>query len=200
MVSAHPLADSLCHRLARTTRIELDGLGWTVEALDLYASGFGPALTPEERRSYYRPEFDQSSVLAEVNQLRRAEILVLVFPTWWFGFPAIMKGWFDRVWAPGVAFTHAADLGTIRPQLAQLRWVFAVTTLGAPRWVDWFILRSPVRRVLKTALVRACAPQARFSMRTLYRAETADSERVGAFEESVRATIRRNASLRPIAP
>jgi len=53
----------------------------------------------------------QSGVDAgQIDRLMSAEALVLVFPTWWFGFPAILKGWFDRVWAPGIAYDHATYL------------------------------------------------------------------------------------------
>ena len=190
MVSAHPLADSLCQHLADTTMAEVDKYGWVAERLDLYAAQFSSQLTAEERKSYYLPEFDRTAVSIEVEQLQRADILILVFPTWWFGFPAILKGWFDRVWAPGVAFAHADDLKSIKPLLSRLRWVLAVTTLGAPHWVDRLVLRRPVRRVLKTALVGACAPQAGFSMKTLYRAEAVDTVRVIDFENTVRAAIR----------
>jgi NAD(P)H dehydrogenase (quinone) len=37
--------------------------------------------------------------------LQRADALLLVYPTWWFGLPAMLKGWFVRVWVPGVAFS-----------------------------------------------------------------------------------------------
>jgi hypothetical protein len=51
------------------------------------------------------------------QRLQRAEILVLVFSIWWFGLPALLKGWFDRVWAPGVAFDHLTEryVQTLQP-------------------------------------------------------------------------------------
>jgi putative NADPH-quinone reductase len=156
---------------------------------DLYAQGFAPALTATERASYYGPGYDRAAVAGEVARLLEAEALVLVFPTWWFGFPAILKGWFDRVWGPGIAYDHADDLGRIRPRLARLRRVLAVTTLGSPAWVDWLVLRRPVRRVLKTALLGTCAPGARFDMLSLYKAEKAAPQAVAAFAERVARAI-----------
>jgi hypothetical protein len=67
--------------------------------------------------------------------------------------------------------------------------VLAVTTLGSPWWVDWFILRRPVRRVLKTALLGTCAPACRFEMLSLYKSEKLAPERVRAFEERVERAI-----------
>ena len=190
VVSAHPLAESLCHRLTATILAELDTYEWSADHLDLYKEGFAPTLTADERRSYYEPHFDTSAVEAEISRLCRAEVLILVFPTWWFCFPAILKGWFDRVWAPGFAFANAEDGGLIKPELSRLRWVLAVTTLGSPRWVDLLVLRRPVRRILKSALIGACAPQAGFTFRTLYRAENLDLGAVTRFEDSVRSNMR----------
>jgi len=87
-------------------------------------------LSPEERAGYYA---DPAPTLAEEKQeLAEAQVLVLVFPTWWFGFPAILKGWFDRVWSPGTAFDHSPGFGPMLPRLDGLQAVLAITTMGAP--------------------------------------------------------------------
>lgn len=93
-----------------------------------------------------------------------------MFPTWWFGFTAILKCWFDRVWAPGVAYDHASDLGSIQPRLLNLRRALAITSLGSPWWVGR-LLWQPVKCVLKTALLGTCAPASRFEMLSLHLAE-----------------------------
>lgn len=171
VVVAHPLSDSLCHTMAQATIEALTAGGHDVQIEDLYRSGFAPALTRSERQSYYLPTFESAAVQSQVARLLSAEALVLVFPTWWFGFPAILKGWFDRVWAPGVAYDHATDLGPIKPRLHHLRNALAVTSLGSPWWVDRLVLWQPVKRVLKTALLGTCAPACRFDMLSLYNAE-----------------------------
>lgn len=171
VVIAHPLGDSLCHALARSVIEALTAVGHEVQIEDLYQSGFAPALTLGERKRYYAPPFDSAAVQSEISRLLAAEALVLVFPTWWFGFPAILKGWFDRVWAPGLAYDHASDLGPIKPRLHHLRNALAITSLGSPWWVDRLVLWQPVKRVLKTALLGTCAPACRFEMLSLYKAE-----------------------------
>lgn len=191
LVTAHPLKDSLCAHLAGRVAEALAAEGHEVRREDLYAQAFAPALRAAERRSYYAPEYDRAEIAEPAARLIEAEAIVLVFPTWWFGFPAILKGWFDRVWGPGIAYDHAADLGAIRPRLQRLRRVLAVTTLGSPWWVDWFILRRPVRRVLKTALLGTCAPECRFEMLSLYKSEKPAPERVQVFAERVERAIRR---------
>jgi putative NADPH-quinone reductase len=191
LVVAHPLDASLCATLARMAAAALTEAGHTVVIEDLYRADFSPALTADERRSYYAPPFDASSLQAEADRLCEAEALVLVFPTWWFGFPAVLKGWFDRVWAPGIAFDHADDLGRIRPRLHKLRKVLAVTSLGSPWWIDRLVLRQPVRRMLKIALLGTCAPACDFKMLSLYRAERLPERSVRQFGDRLRHLLSR---------
>jgi NAD(P)H dehydrogenase (quinone) len=189
VVVAHPLQESLCRTVADRAVRTLRAMGHEVEVEDLYAQGFAPALTAAEREWYYGPAYDGALVRAETERLAAAEGLVLCFPTWWFGFPAMLKGWFDRVWVPGVAYDHADDRGPIRPRLNGLRRVLAVTSLGAPWWVDLLVMRRPVKRVLRTAILGACAPGAKLEMLSLYRAERLAAERVDAFEKKVERAL-----------
>jgi putative NADPH-quinone reductase len=171
IVVAHPLRESLSSALAASAAEALRQAAHEVWLEDLYRDEFAAALSAAERASYYGCPYDSSAVQPQIDRLLAAEGLVLCFPTWWFGFPAILKGWFDRVWAPGVAYDHADDFGPIRPRLRNLRRTLVVTSLGAPWWVDWLVLRRPVLRVLKTAILGACAPACKFSMLTIYKAE-----------------------------
>lgn len=191
IVIAHPLPSSLCHALAARTEAELRAAGHEVVVEDLYANGFHPALTGAERESFYLTRYDTSGMQAQVDRLQAAQALVLCFPTWWFGPPAILKGWFDRVWGPGIAYDHATDLGLIQPRLRDLRQVLAITTLGSPFWVDWLVMRRPLRRVLRHALIRACAPQARFAMLSLYQAEAMTPQRLSRFATRIKRTVAR---------
>jgi len=187
VVLAHPLPESLNAHLARLAVETLRQAGHEVELIDLYAGDFDPRLTPVERRAYY----DKPGTEPEAHGalLASVDMLVLVFPTWWFGFPAILKGWFDRTFAPGVAFDHGTDFGPIVPRLTRLRRAVAVTTLGSPWWVDRFVMRRPVRRILKTALIGTCAPQARFSYLPVYAAEHVAPERLTSVERKLVALL-----------
>jgi len=191
LVVAHPLPDSLCAHLAQRAATVLAAAGHEVVREDLYAEAFEPALTAGERQTYYAADYDHRAVAGQVARLLEAEALVLVFPTWWFGFPAILKGWFDRVWGPGIAYDHADDLGAIKPRLHKLRRVLAVTTLGSPWWVDRLVMRRPVRRVLKTAILGTCAPACRFDMLTLYQAEKLAPAAVAGFCERLERVLGR---------
>ncbi|MCC5900529.1 MAG: NAD(P)H-dependent oxidoreductase [Halomonas sp.] len=189
VVVSHPLEDSLCHYLAAQTVEHLTSNGYQITLLDLYKNNFEPALTQQERKSYYQASFNDDLLRNEIKQLKQAESLVLVFPTWWFGFPAVLKGWFDRVWAPGHAYNHASDLGAITPLLDNLKEVKVITTLGSPWWVDKFVLQQPVKRVLKTALLGACTKRCKFDMLSLYKSENASKPRIEAFVRKIKGTF-----------
>lgn len=183
IVLAHPMPASLSGHLAARLQDAAAALGWEVRLRDLCAEGFDPRLTVAERAGYYG-SFAGGAV-AEMEELARAEVLILVFPTWWSGFPAVLKGWFDRVWAPGLAYDHSPELKKMVPRLTGLKAVLAVTTLGAPRVWDWVIMGRPLRRVLKRGIVAACAPGARVTWRALYSAEKVEPARLARFEARV---------------
>ena len=180
LVSCHPLRDSLCHHLVARVEAGLKANGVAYEHLDLYRQGFEAPLSADERGSYFE-DFDDSGVAAEIAQLKRAETLILVFPTWWFGMPALLKGWFDRVWAPDVAFVHVAATGSISPILDNLKHCLAITTLASPWKVDRLLLRQPIKRVLKGGILKGCAPQATLEMLSLYGVNLLDEQRLEAF-------------------
>jgi len=189
VVIAHPLESSLCHYLSEKTISHMKDKGYKVTVKKLYQEKFDPVLTQQERTSYYDGPFDDSQVQAEISQLKETESLILIFPTWWFGFPAILKGWFDRVWAPGHAYEHASDFGPIKQCLGNLKEMKVITTLGSPWWVDFFILRKPVKKVLKIALLGACTKNCRFKMLSLYRSESLNKVKIERFIKKIKATF-----------
>lgn len=186
LVQCHPLAESLNAHLAGTIAQWLLERGHEVDRLDLAVHGFSPSLTPEERRGYYAAPFTPPDIAPLQERLGQADCLILVFPTWWFSMPALLKGWFDRVWAPGFAYDHGTP---IKPLLTGLNSVLVVTTLGSPWWIDRLLMRQPVRKVLKTALIGACAPKARFGMLSLYGAEEVDAGQLARFEGRIKKAL-----------
>lgn len=132
LVLAHPLENSFAASVARTAKESLEAKGHTVDLLDLYRDGFDPRLTVAERGSYFDERYDSSEVSVWVDRLKAADGLMLVFPQWWFNFPAILKGFFDRVFAPGVAFDHDRAGGRIMPRLGNIKLFWALTVPGPP--------------------------------------------------------------------
>ncbi len=189
IILAHPARKSLSRLFADDAKRALVAAGSEVTLIDLYAENFDPSLTEAERAGYYSQTPENSAITGHAAMLMAASTLVLVFPTWWFGLPAILKGWIDRTFAPGMAFDHARDFGPITPRLTNLKRVVVITTLGSPAWIDWLIMRRPVRRILKTAIFGLCAPKAKFQMLSLYRAEKTKRGQLDAFRRRIRRTM-----------
>ena len=190
VVATHPLNDSLCKQLAEKVVGWLQAAGHDVVVGDLYAQKFDPVLSVAERGSYYSASYEQSQVKDYVKRLQEAEALVLLFPTWWFSMPAMLKGWFDRVWGPGIAYDHASDMKSITPRLNNLKKVLVVTTLGAPRWVDWLVLRQPVKRTLKHAILETCAKNSKLEFFSLYDSESLDEQKIEKFKDRIEKALK----------
>jgi len=120
IVLAHPEPRSYNAHLAAVARDALAAEGWSVTLTDLYAEGFDPCEGPAHYPRRQQPDrFDTQSeqrhaaaagtlpamVAAEIERLDRADLLILQYPMWWHLPPAILKGWFDRVFTYGAVYT-----------------------------------------------------------------------------------------------
>lgn len=184
---AHPLADSF-HGAIR--RAALDGLlaaGHDVDVCDLYAENFNPVLSAEERRGYHAVPQNRAPVEAYVRRLEAAEALVLSYPTWCYGLPAILKGWFDRVLLPGVSFTLAED-GIARPALTHIQKIAGISTYGRPRW-NALLVGDPPRKAVTRYLYMITGAKASVDYIALYDMNRADLRRRAAFLETVRGRM-----------
>ncbi|ARQ56412.1 UNVERIFIED_ORG: putative NADPH-quinone reductase [Rhizobium etli] len=189
LVLAHPLPESFAASVARTARDALEASGHVVDLLDLNAEDFDPRLSEAERRAYFDVPYDTTAVADIVARLRSADGLVLVFPQWWFNFPAILKGFFDRIFAPGVAFTHDAAGGRIVPQLTNIRLLYALTTTGSSWWLVHLYMGNPVRRLLKRGIAKFCSRKVVFRMLSLHDMDRATEARRKAHLERVRKAL-----------
>jgi putative NADPH-quinone reductase len=128
----HPLADSYHGALRTEALAALNGAGHEIDHCDLYAENFEPVLTAQMRRNYHDTALNRQGLEPHVARLQRAEALIVQFPTWCFGMPAMLKGYFDRLIMPGVAFdlSNPAD---VKPMLHNLKVIHGIVTYGRPR-------------------------------------------------------------------
>jgi putative NADPH-quinone reductase len=104
--------------------------------------------------------------------------------------PAILKGYFDRVWVPGVAFEFGPQ--AIRPLLRSIRMFGVVTTTGASTWFTRIYMGNPSRKVLMRGLARLLvAPRAERFWLALHGMENATDAKRTAFIERIRKRISR---------
>lgn len=161
LVFCHPDPDSYCAALRRTAVQALAAAGHELRQIDLYAEGFQPVLSLAEKQSYL-PDTARNVALVQphVDALRWAEGWIVVYPTWFYGPPAMLKGWLERVWLPGVSFTVAkAKQRRIGGELQNIRLFCGITTSGSPWW--WLKLvgdpgRSLFMKALRPLYARGC--------------------------------------------
>jgi NAD(P)H dehydrogenase (quinone) len=164
-VYAHPLADSFTAAARDAALAAAETAGHETRLIDLYAEGFLPNLGAEELQSFPDPEAMDPALDPHVAALHWAEGVIFVFPTWWSGPPAILAGWLQRVWRPGVAF-HVTQTG-LRAGLPQIRVFGVITSLGAKRW-QWWLLGQAGRRQILRGLRVCLGPRARSFWLALY--------------------------------
>jgi NAD(P)H dehydrogenase (quinone) len=183
LIYCHPLPDSYAAALRDAAVGGLRSAGHTVELRDLYAEGFDPVLNAHERRGYYGQDATTSETASHVAALRGAEALVFVYPTWWFGMPAMLKGWIDRVWLPGVAFQLGGP-GVLQPLLTNICSITVITTYGSPRWLLWLV-GWPDWRLFRRGIRTLCAPRCRLDWQALTNMDTCTPDARQRFIERV---------------
>ena len=190
VVQAHPDPDSYSAAQLATVERALDAAGHERRVLRLYELGFRAAMTAEERRVYNTdgPIIDPQ-VAEHADLVRWAEMLVFVYPTWWSGHPAILKGWLERVLVQGVAFALDPTTHKVRPLLGHMRRIVGISTYGSPRL--YVRLTSDAgRRTLTRALRHTCGLRTRTTWLGLYDLDHSTDAGRTAFLARIDTTLR----------
>jgi NAD(P)H dehydrogenase (quinone) len=195
LVHCHPDPDSFGAALRRTAVDSLRGAGHELREIDLYAEGFDPVFSLSERRTYLADtQKNIDAVAHHVEALRWAEGWVVVYPTWYYGAPAMLKGWLDRVWLPGVTFRVAsAKERTITGELKNIRLFVGITTSGSPWW--WLkVIGDPGRSLFMKGLRPLYARRCRLRWLQLYNMNHATA----ADREGFLARVRQQLAALPV--
>lgn len=159
VVYAHPVDTSFGAAIHQQVLRKLDDLGHEVRDLDLYAAGFDPVLSSVEHVVYEHEGAHRQAIEAHIAEIKWAEGMVFIYPTWWYGLPAIMKGWLDRIWLPEVTFELPKDRGPIKPLMQHVRLLGGVSTYGATWWWTRWVGdpgRRTIMRGLRPLLAKRC--------------------------------------------
>jgi putative NADPH-quinone reductase len=183
---AHPVETSFNAALHRTIVERLIAAGHVVDDLDLYAEDFDPRLTRTERLAYHDPRGRHDAVDPYVRRLLAAEALVLSFPVWNYGFPAILKGFFDRVFLPGVSFRMVDGKAT--PSLHNIAKVAAITTYGGS-WFRAALMGNPPKKLIHRMLRLTVKPGAPVSYLAHYSMNLSTQESREKFMAKVAAKM-----------
>lgn len=190
VVVCHPRPDSLARAAAERVLAGLEISGDEVRVIDLEADGFEPRLSRWEKNNHLGDPEDRPDLAHHFDALRWATRIIFVYPTWYSGQPAILKGWFDRVWANGVAFELPPGTTRIRGLLNNVRRLEIVTTHGSNRWMNLLQANSGQRVIFRSLRV-LCHPLCRTKLTAMYGLDQAAPSKIELWLEEVENRFRR---------
>ncbi len=157
IVYCHPRPDSFTCAVKTRILERLAVINAEVRVLDLYARAFDPVLSAQGHMFYEDKVLNRTGIEEDCDALDWCDTLIFVYPTWWYGLPAVLKGWLDRVLVPGLAFhMPPAEGGNITPGLQHIKRMGVFTTCGAS-WALTRFIGAPGRRTLLRGVRLLCA-------------------------------------------
>lgn len=171
IVYAHPVAESFGAAMRDAAIRGLTKAGHELRMIDLYAENFEPRLSRQERIDYQDEDRNTKLIADHVALIKWADAMVFVFPTWWYSLPAILKGWFDRVWVPGVAFRMPDGGKMLKPAMTNIRALAGITSCGSSWW--WMkLVGEPHRKIILRGLRSLCGRRCKTVWMTLHEMDT----------------------------
>ena len=209
VIHAHPDPDSFSAAVRDRAVAALERSNSEVELIDLYRPRYEPALTEAEHLGYYDIGRDHPDPVtaAHIDAIQQADTLIFIYPTWWSGLPAVMKGWLDRTLLPDVAFTLSGSsdgvdgpdradgeagqeppAGAVTPALTNITRIVGITTYGSGRG-EVLLLGDAGRRTITRTVRLVCSRRCRTTWLGLHRLDTATPEQRAQFLERVDAKL-----------
>lgn len=188
-VYCHPVPESFHGAIRAEAVAALQRAGHDVDLLDLYAEGFDPVMSAEGRRTYHDTTRNRAGLEGYVERLQRCEGMVVQFPTWCFGLPAMLKGYFDRLMMPGVSI-DLSDPPNVKVLLDNIGKIVGISTYGRQRWMAMY-MRDPSRVMIKRYLKRLTGNRATVEYHALYHMNVATEPRRRAFIAEVARAMER---------
>lgn len=152
IIYAHPNTNSLNHAILETVISGLKDTNRKFEVIDLYAEQFNPVLVFNEQDK--RRDLKNDPYTAKYRkQIEEANHLIFIYPIWWYGLPAILKGFIDRVFSSGFAYQYEGKLpkGLLKNKSA---WV--IYTIDSPNfYIKWF-RKNAEWTVMRDAILKFC--------------------------------------------
>jgi NAD(P)H dehydrogenase (quinone) len=151
IINGHPNKESFCFALAQSYKTGADAAGLSCKLINLIDLDFNPILT----YGYSKISVLEPDLLQAQQDITDASHLVFVYPTWWGTYPALLKGFFDRVFLPGYAFKYRKD-SPLWDKLLKGKTARLIVTMDAPKWYYYLVYRSPGHNSMKRSILEFC--------------------------------------------
>jgi NAD(P)H dehydrogenase (quinone) len=151
IINGHPDPNSFNHALASSYKDGLSKTNAIISQININELKFNPNLQYGYRQ---RTELE-TDLLDAIKKIKNADHIVWVFPMWWYGYPAIMKGFIDRTFLPGITFEPIAGK-PFPKKLLKGKTGHIIVTADTPRWYDYLFMKSPAINQFKKGTLEFC--------------------------------------------
>lgn len=151
IINGHPNKNSLNFGFAEAYKQGALESNAKVEVITITDLKFNPNL----EFGYHKRTELELDLLDAWEKIKWADHLVWIHPVWWGGFPAIMKGFIDRLFLPGFAFQYR-ESSILWDKLLKGKTAHIITTLDQPSWYYWLVYGRPSINQLKKSILQFC--------------------------------------------
>lgn len=151
IIYAHPWEGSFNYHILNLVKDKLKSLNHNVDVIDLNKDGFNPVMKEEDLALFNKGEYADPLALDYVKRLTKADKIVIIFPVWWYGEPAILKGFYDKVLLKGHVYKDGPDKDIVG--LLNTKRATIITTANIDRKIFTF-LGDPIQNVLANGILK----------------------------------------------
>ncbi len=154
IIYAHPWAGSFNYAVLQSVSAGLKKAGIKTKIIDLYKEQFDPVLSQADLAVYSKGQTTDRQVLAYQKIIEQSDCLVFISPIWWTGFPAILKGFIDKVFLNGWAYEKKGL--ALKGKLKNIKQVVLINTMSAPSLIYRLLFRAPLWGGFIVGVLRFC--------------------------------------------
>lgn len=151
IINGHPDVESFNYSLSEAYKTGLSKTNATVSQINIASLVFNPNL-----KFGYRKRMELEPDLVEaIEKIKKADHIVWFFPMWWYGYPAIMKGFVDRTFLPGITY-QPIEGKPFPKKLLKGKSAHLIITADTPKWYDYLVMKRPAINQFKKGTLQFC--------------------------------------------
>ena len=151
IINAHTGKDSLCHDLAERYLLGAEKSNAAVKLVNLDELEFSPIL----KHGYNKRTELEPDLVNMQDEIKKADHLVFVYPNWWGTYPALLKGFIDRVFLPKFAFIYQ-EKSPFPKKLLKGKTARLIVTMDTPPWYYSLVYKKPGHNSMKRSILHFC--------------------------------------------